>query len=157
MAFEQQAEFDYDALPLPTKYRFAEMEIERALHVTTHGLYQFDPDRNQKGFTFVFNLLFPLLERNKNEEAFQEVIRTHTFKRPHKAELINYFLYHNLSYGQIRTLCGVSPNTISKYRFQLRPHYIPVFDAWTPDMLARWESIKHALNLWDEELAHYRK
>jgi hypothetical protein len=156
--YEQQADFNYDELPIFTKYRFAEIEINQFIKINMQKIYQFEPDRSQKVFQQLYSLLFLYSERySEIESSLREALVSHQFQHPQRHELIPYFLYHGQSYKTIRELMGASPNTIAKYRFQQLPLFYPLFDHWTEPTLARWEAIKDGYNLWFQPLAHTQK
>lgn len=153
MPFEQQAEYDYSNLPEETIYRFAEIEINQAIN-TLNKIYRNFPDSFTLANKFIYEQLFYYSERtSETQNQWAEATADRFFRLPPKFELINYFLYHNLSYTRIRKLMVVSPNTISKCRFQPAPFYLPIYQYWNPEMLVRWNNIKNHLNLWNEELA----
>lgn len=157
MPFEQYADFDPANLPIETRYRFAELEINQGLKVMQQ-VYKTFIDSYQLSNNFIYELLFYYSERTTQSHSdWNEAIRTHLFKSPTKHELINYFLYNQQSYANIRALMGASPNTIAKQRFQPAPFYLPVFKHWNTTMLDRWDHAKQHLNLWQESLAHTDK
>lgn len=157
MPFEQLSEYDYSNLPEETIYRFAEIEINQAIKVMNQ-VYRNFPDSHALANKFVYEQLFYYSERTSETQSnWAEALADRFFKMPPKFELINYFLYHHLSYTQIRKLMTASPNTISKCRFQPAPFYTAIYRHWNPEMLVRWNNIKDHLNLWHESLAHSEK
>jgi hypothetical protein len=157
MPFEMHSEYDPATLPIETLYRFAEIEINQGIK-TMNLVYRNFPDSFQLAKKFIFEQLFYYSERTTEiQSEWEEAISSRFFKIPPKYELINYFLYNGQSYNKIRKLISASPNTISKYRFQAPPFYIPNYKYWNPEMLQRWNHIKHHLNLWSEELVQTDK
>ena len=156
--FEQLAEFNYHELPLETKYRFAEIELNQFRKLLIQTIYQNEIEKQAKAMQTIFQTLFSYSERStQTEDQLYEAFSSYQFRESPPFEKIPYFLYHHQTYNMIRKLTGASPNTIAKYRFQPLPFFTPVFKGWSADALARWNAVKHAYNLWNEDLAHYTK
>jgi hypothetical protein len=148
MAF-QQAEYRFSDLPQTTLYTFAEMEINQALNALS-ALHQ----SYQKATKQMEDILFTHEEKWQYGQAWEHTTNSAYFKRPPKAQLINYFLYHQQSYKTIQKLTKSAPNTIVKYKYQTAPVYYPIFKHWDDEMLNRWNKIKPYLNIWNEDLVH---
>jgi hypothetical protein len=158
MPFEQYAEYDPSLLPLSTRFRFAEIEINKAISQLTK-LFTHDESTTalQKARNTIMDILFTPMEKYTHEARFLDVTLTMYFRNPISYENINYMLYHHQSYKTIQKLIKVSPNTIAGHRFQPIPNYPPIFDDWTENMLRRWNHAKQALNIWNESLVHSEK
>lgn len=156
--FEQLAEFNYYELPLETKYRFAEIEINQFKKLLLSTIYQYELNKQEKAFQMIYQSLFLYSERTtEKEDQLAEAMNTYNFREPLPFEKIPYFLYHHQTYGTIRKITGASPNTIAKYRFQPLPFFTPSFKGWNEESLVRWNSVKQAYNLWNQDLAHTQK
>jgi hypothetical protein len=151
-SFQQYFEYRFNILPTTTVYRFAELEINQFLHHVHPFVNSY---RQQVITTLLVEVLFPTkaeqYEAEQNE--FYQSIESRYYK-PTKQELITYFLFHHQSYRKITALTGISPNTISKNKFQSAPIIHPVYKNWTPEMLHRWRAFRQTLNLWNEVLVH---
>ena len=156
--FEQLAEFNYSELSIETKYRFAEIELNQFRKLLFNTIYQFDANKQENTFRTIFQALFAYDDRTvEHENQLAEAFSSYRFRDPAPFEKIPYFLYNQQTYGTIRKVIGSSPNTIAKYRFRPLPFFMPVFKGWNEESLARWNAVKHAYNLWNEDLAHKPK
>lgn len=152
----QGQELDYETmLELPTKYRFAEIEISRAIPY----LAKLEEKRSYSQYSRVASRIYrriQLLNLSEQREAeFIEATQTPNFRQPSKKEIGIYLRYKNLSYKGIREITSMSPNTIAKLQFEA-PFFTPVYQMWDQDMLAEWNDIKGGLNIWNEKLHHMK-
>jgi hypothetical protein len=144
---------DYDVLPIETKYRFAEIEINQAAD-TLFPLFRNKLNPRYGAIATIFNVIVPHGSALPEfEDNFLKASMTSTFMRPHKDELINYFKFRGLSYAKIRAHTGASPNTIYNKRFDY-PHFTPVYHQWNEEMLHRWLALAPTINIFNEELLH---
>lgn len=139
---------NYNDLPDTTRYRFAELEIGRAVR----NLAPFIPIPNQTivSAQYILKTICPdhTLE---DEDNWLEVFSSFHMTKGTKEELATYFRYKNISYTNIRKLTGLSPNTIARYRF-VNPYYYTKYPKWDNYLLFRWDSLKQHLNIWNQEL-----
>jgi hypothetical protein len=138
--FQKYFEHHFDALPTTTVYRFAELEIAQA---------QGNLFAHMNPVPMLINILGP-----ENPRILEEAMRSPHFRQTSKPEIILYMMYHHIPYKKIREVTGLSPNTISKYKYQGPDIYYPVFQEWTPEMLHRWRAFRQTQNLWLEKLIH---
>jgi hypothetical protein len=156
MPFEKIIVNAYHELNNPTKYRFAEIEIGKALSILT-DLYRTKYQPRAAAVKTMYELLIPQRYQGAEMETqFIEAFRNQRTFNPPKAEVIHYLLVRGHSYTKIRNLTSASFNTIAAMRFGL-PEYYPSFPNWTPDILLQWESVKKGFNLFNEELAHMKE
>lgn len=147
MAFKKTFVNTYHEMDQETKYRFAEMEINRALKLLT-PIY---------GSVRALNQIIAFVNVPVQKEFdFREATQTHTFRFPIKKDEIHYLITYGQSYTKIRDITGASFNTIADLRFGF-PRLYPIFKDWTPEMLHHWEVVKTTLNLFNERLIHSRK
>jgi len=146
-------ELNYEDLPEQTKYRFAELEIGRAIH----SIAQFIPLPNPQiiASQYIFRQIQSTFTA-EDEDNWLEVFSSWRLVKGEKEELATYFRYRNISYTNTRKAIGLSPNTISKYRF-INPYYYTKYPKWDSFMLFKWNSIKSAINIWNQELYHKNK
>lgn len=153
MAFEKAFENTYDELTQETKYRFAELELGKAVQLFTI-IYHNALAPREKAISTIYDAIIPKqLDNDENKHYFHQSMNTTAINKPPKIELIHYFIMSGQSYQTIRNLTGCSFNTISKARYGT-PHYYPTFNRWTPEMLLNWNRVKPTLNLWNEGLVH---
>jgi uncharacterized protein YerC len=156
MAFEKAFENKYSELDAQTKYRFAEIEIGKALKTLTRlHRTQFTP--RQSALTLLINLLVPSDKRNTDyEQRFVDAITSTYTVEPPKNERIHYLMMKGHTYTKIRELTKASFNTIASKKIAF-PYYYPVFSQWNEEMLQNWNGIKDTLNIWDDELTHTKE
>jgi hypothetical protein len=156
MAFEKAFDNKYHELPTHTKYRFAELEIARAINLLTR-LYRNNYLPRDSATRVIFDELAPKhMHTPEVESKFYEAFSPQFAAAHTKKELIQYLIVHGQSYTKIRNIAGVSFNRIANLRYGL-PEYYPVFDRWEPEMLQKWNEMKHMFNLFDEELVHIKE
>jgi hypothetical protein len=156
MAFEKAFHNSYNELPIPTQYRFAEIEIKRALSALV-TLYKPRYTPRMSALSTIYDYLTPdNLKTDEYETEFTEAFNSPYFNQPNKHEVIHYLIARGHSYTKIRNLTSAAFNTISKMKYD-HPIYYPVFKHWTPDMLNRWNELKKHFNLFDEDLAHMKE
>lgn len=153
MAFEKAFDNTYHQLPLQTKYRFAELELAKAMNTLTR-FFRYEPSARQKASGILFDAITPNSMRIPEfEDNFFNMLSSTYFNQPNKNELIHYLIAKGHSYTKIRNLTSVSFNTIAKMRYN-EPYYFPIFTMWSEEMLNNWNEVKESLNLFNEELAH---
>jgi hypothetical protein len=149
------AELNYSDLEPNTRYRFAEIEIAKAIPI----LVQFEDRRLYVNSENVAARIFRRIQQSnwlpEYEKAFVEATKTYTFRTPRKEELGIMLRYRNVSYKNIRLATHMSPNTISNL-YLASPFFNPVYTKWDQYMLAQWDDIKKGLNLWNESLNHMK-
>lgn len=156
MVFEKSFENSYHELPQSTKYRFAEIELSKALNTLTR-FYRNEYNPREKASLTLYSSIIPKqLQEPEYEDRFFKMLGSTYFNQPNKTELINYLIIKGHSYAKIRNLTSASFNTISKMRFGV-PTYYPLFNGWNEEVLHNWNSIKEHLNLFNEELAHMKE
>lgn len=154
MAFEKVFENKYHDLDQQTQYRFAELELGKAVQTLT-TLYRHATTPRSASQNFLLGALVPKTTDTQKEEAFFHMLSSTYTINPPKAELIHYLIIHGHSYNKIRELTKTSFNTIAKMRFGI-PIYYPSYPYWDQETLMKWERIKSTLNLFNEELAHMK-
>lgn len=153
MSFEKTVEAaKYHELPDHTKYRFAELEIGKAITPLT-TLHLFASTPRQAAQNLLLQALVPAQAVPRKEHAFHEFLNAHSTIQPPKADVIQYLLVQGHSYSKIRELTSASYNTISKYKFGV-PQLFPHYPYWDMEMLQKWNHIKKAINVFQENLAH---
>jgi hypothetical protein len=156
MVFEKSFENSYHDLPQSTKYRFAEIELSKALNTLTR-FYKNEFNPREKASITLYSSITPKdLQTPEFEDRFFRTLSSTYFNQPNKIEIINYLLVKGHSYTKIRSLTSASFNTISKMRFGVPTHH-PIFNLWDQEMLDNWNSIKENLNIWSESLAHMKE
>lgn len=157
MPFEPHFETSKDVLSEQTKYRFAEIELNYALHNNLTKLFT----TTERAIDQLYFLLVPNEQSSQEKHSrWREILTSPTFIKPLKAELVYYFTQHGASYTFVRQRTGISPNTMQKLRtkHQLEtPSFYAVCSFWTPEMLNRWDDVKHILNIFLEPLVHFPK
>lgn len=139
-----------EELDMCTRYRFAEIELNYAIK-QLGKFYPYQMNTRTKALDLVLNVLMPHATEQENA-AFHDLLIEYRFNHPTKEELIYYFRYNKVSYGNIRHLTGISPNTIAKAKD--KPYYLPLFPHWTVEHLERWNNLKPAINIFGQELHH---
>lgn len=156
MAFEKGFHNPYSELHEQTKYRFAEIELKRALTAIT-ALYKPRYTPKMSALSTIYDYLVPNnLKTPEYETEFTEAFNSPYFNQPNKNEVIHYLIARGHSYNKIRSLTSAAFNTISKMKYD-QPIYYPVFKQWTPDMLHKWNELKTHFNLFNEDLAHTKE
>jgi hypothetical protein len=156
MTFKKPFENSYSDLSEQTQYRFAEIELKRALSALI-TIYKPRYTPRMSAISTFYDYLTPNeLKTPDYEKEFIDAFSSPYFNQPNKHEVIHYLIARNHSYTKIRNLTSAAFNTISKMKYD-QPIYYPVFKQWTPDMLARWNELKKHFNLFDEELAHLKE
>jgi hypothetical protein len=138
-------------LPLETQYRFAEIEVRFAMEQVKR-FYREASDNRQSALHLILMSIHPTATE-RDQTVWEELTRVHLFAHPLKDELVHYFRFHKVPYAKITQMTGVSPNTISKRRYDY-PNYYPVFRYWTEPMLKRWNTLKQAINVFNQDLYH---
>lgn len=154
MAFEKVFENKYHDLDQQTQYRFAELELGKAIQTLT-TLYRHHTSPRTNAHNLLLNALITPTMNNQKEDSFINMLSSTYTLNPPKVEMIHYLIIHGHSYNKIRELTKASFNTIAKMRYGL-PIYYPSFQFWDDETLQKWERIKSTLNLFDEELAHLK-
>lgn len=143
---------EYAGLPLHTKYRFAELEISKAIMI----IADFLPNKMNVSAN-ASQLIYRTIQTDnylpEHENEWTEETATHNFRLPSKEEQVIYFRYRNISYKNIREVTRLSPNTIAKARYMSVNHF-PKFRRWDENMLHTWNNIKGGLNLYGQNLYH---
>lgn len=153
MAFEKAFENKYSDLDEQTKYRFAEIEIGKALATLTR-LHRHTFSPRQKALNTILDLLIPKNRVNSEfEQLFVDAISSNYTVNPPKKEVIHYLMLKGHSYNKIREITRASFNTIAQRKIDF-PRYYPAFSQWDSEMLQVWDGIKDAINLFDDELTH---
>jgi hypothetical protein len=143
-------ELSTDNLTKETIYRFAEIELAKAIQQLSRLFL--DIDAKERAIQLIFSYLKPDATYDEKQEFFNACIK-YNFFNPERKELIYYFRFNNVSYGKINKLTGISPNTISKYKYD-HPSLVPSWDGWDVFMLSRWDLIKDLFNIWEENVLH---
>jgi hypothetical protein len=153
MAFEKAFTKNYNELTDETRYRFAEIEIARTINQLRNA-YQDSLQPTEMAVSFLYRAIIPkAIAYEETEEMFYRAMLASTTRQPSKKELIHYMIAHGQSYNKTRDLLGVSFNTISNAKYDT-PIYFPTFMRWNPEMLYRWNTLKQAFNVWNEDLVH---
>ena len=156
MAFEKAFENNYNDLEEQTKYRFAEIEMKKALTALV-ALYKPRYTPRMSALSTLYDYLTPTpLKVPEYEAEFMEAFSSSYFNQPRKDEVIHYLIAKGHSYTKIRNLTSAAFNTISKLKHD-NPIYYPVFKHWTPEMLHAWNDLKQHFNLFNEDLAHMKE
>jgi hypothetical protein len=146
---------NYSDLEPNTRYRFAEIEIAKAIPI----LVQFEDRKQYVNSANVAARIFRRIQQSnwipEYEEEFVAATQTYSFRTPRKEEIGIMFRYRNISYKNIRIATHMSPNTISNLHMA-SPFFYPVYSRWDEYMLAQWDDIKRGLNLWNETLNHMK-
>lgn len=155
MVFEKSFENNYNDLSQPTKYRFAELEIAKAIP-TLSNLFSYQYQPKLYTINYLYLAVVPPHQQVEQEQAdFEALLYSTNFNKPLKKELIHYLIASGHTYTSIRKLTKASFNTIADMRFGI-PVYHPLFRYWTPESLDRWNQLKRSLNIFDEPLAHLK-
>lgn len=155
MAYKKEKILNYDQLSPLTRYRFAELELNR-YHSILRAHYEFQFEGYQKALD---QLLIVIAGRTST--AYRDELRTafssHRFRNPTRDEIVQYFRYKNLGIAKVAKYAQVSPNTVVTYNEQF-PDFMPVFKQWESalgqETLERWDQIKSTLNLFDDKIIH---
>lgn len=156
MGFEKAFENKYFDLPIQTRYRFAEMELARAARILS-PFYHHATMQRRTAIGTLFDMITPKYHRfTENEERFAQALTSPHNNQPPTEHQITYFIALGLSYRKIREITGTSFNSISKARFGL-PFYQPMYQNWSEEMLLNWDQVSRSLNIWGEQLSHYKE
>jgi hypothetical protein len=154
MAYEKAFQNHYHELDANTQYRFAEIELGKAL-ITLSYLYEHATTPRSAAIQHLLSALVPKIQPQQ-EESFVQMLQSSYTIHPPKHELIHYLIIHGHSYKKVRDLTGCAFNTISKARMGL-PQYYPHYAYWDQYALATWNKLKRTLNLFNEDLAHTKE
>lgn len=156
MAFEKAFENKYSELDIPTQYRFAEIEIGKAV-MTLSRLYRTQYAPRQSAINIITDLLVPKEKKNTAfEQLFVDSISSTYTVNPPKNEIIHYLMMKGHTYNKIRGITSASFNTIAMKKIAF-PYYYPSFSQWNEEMLQNWNGIKDTINIWHDELTHTKE
>lgn len=144
MVYKPVVTLNVKDLPIEVQYRFAEIEMNQYL--------QFP----KSDFLILFITKFVVTDFSKESlDDFYDTVKSYSFRRPTKKEMIAYLKYHNQSYKSIQDNFGISSATVAKYRFIIPENY-PIYKHWNPQMLDNWNQYKQMFNLFNEKLLHLK-
>jgi hypothetical protein len=147
MVFEKTFENSYHELSQETKYRFAEIEMYYAIDPLME-IFRQHPQPRDRAVSTIFQTCAP---RNLQIDEVEVILFRALSHKPPKNEVIQYLLLKGHSYTKIRNITNASPNSIASLRFGLPTHF-PRFNRWDEEMLHKWNNMKKAINIFNDEL-----
>lgn len=136
---------DIDCLPDYTQFRFAELEILKAIPVFKR-IFSDQEEAIKRILTTIHPNYTP-----EQLENFIKATANRRFENPLKQEIISYLRLNGVPYAFIYQLTGASPTTIAKYTVTV-PRYFPEFKHWDEPALVRWNLFRADLKLWTKDL-----
>lgn len=149
MPFEKTVPFDLSKLEPCTLQTFTEVEIALVMplleSLTPHQIR----DKKTHALRNLFQCLAPHKQTQEHMEEWLQATLTHHFLVPAPFLFTNYLKCHNVSYKKIIQMMRISPNELSRIKFDI-PYHLPNYESWDAQMVFNWEQIKTRLNLFQQ-------
>lgn len=156
MVFVKTQPLNYDELPINTKLRFLEIELNAAINQLT-PLFT---GTSTSGVLEATSQLASYLAQDKTmlKDDLIHAFSSKRFRYPTREEILQYFRYRNIGVAKIVKYASVSPNTIQGMKDSY-PNFTPVFPSWTifPVLVIQWDNLKNNFNLFNDQMlqSHY--